>query len=442
MLCGMDDFRYRDGALYCEEVAIEKVAEAFGTPTYLYSRRTLLDNYDRLAAAFAELEPEICFSIKSCHNLHVLRLLRERGAAFDAVSGGEVRRAIEAGADPARIVFAGVGKTQAEIREAIAAEVGCFNVESAAEFEVLSDCAAEAGRPVRASLRINPDVDPNTHAYVTTGKRENKFGVDLETARAVFTRARSDAQVRLSGIHLHIGSMVNSVEPYVAAISKALAFIDELRRGGHAIDLLNIGGGYGAPYQGSESPAPADYAARIVPLLRGLGLKVHLEPGRSISASAGILLTRVLYVKPSPERRFVIVDAAMTDLLRPALYGAYHFVWPAHPGSDWVPPHHGADLKLSGTQCVDVVGPVCESADFLAKDRWLPPVQAGDLLAVFTAGAYGAVMSSQYNSRARAAEVLVEGAAMRLIRRRETYDDLVAAERDAVARPDVHRDCP
>lgn len=429
----MDDFLYQGGELFCEEVAVSRIAEAFDTPTYIYSQRTLLANYDAVATAFAELDPEICFSIKSCHNLHVLRLLRERGAAFDAVSGGEVRRAIEAGADSARIVFAGVGKTESEMRDAITAGVGCFNVESAGELELLRACARSAGRRIRATLRINPDVDAQTHIYITTGKHENKFGVDLQAAQDIFARSLGDNEVLLCGIHLHIGSMVNTVEPYVEAITRALSFIAALRDSGHTIDTLNIGGGYGAAYQDNDAPAPRDYAARIVPLLTGRGLRVHLEPGRSISASAGILLARVLYTKDAVERRFVIVDAAMTDLLRPALYGAYHFVWPAAPGTPFVPPHRGEALRMAGTVRVDVVGPVCESADFLAKDRWLPPVKHGDLLAVFTAGAYGAVMSSQYNSRPRAAEVLVDGAAVRLIRRRETYDDLVAAEREAAA---------
>ena len=426
----MDSFQFRQGILHCEDAPVPTLADRFGTPVYLYSRRAFLEHYDRLAGAFAALTPKLCYSIKSCHNLNVLRMLRERGAAFDAVSGGEIRRAVEAGADPANIVFAGVGKTDAEIAFAVQLGVGCFNVESAAELEALADQAERAQRPVRAALRVNPDVDALTHPYTTTGKHENKFGIEIDDARALFLRYRGHPRVSLCGIHLHIGSPVNTVEPYVEAITKGLALIDTLRADGVSVDLLNLGGGWGACYQRDDAPPPEVYARAIVPLLAGRGLHVHLEPGRSISANAGLLVTRVTYVKQGREKRFVIVDAAMTDLLRPALYSAVHFVWPVAPGPDFVPPHHGADQRLPGTQPVDVVGPVCESSDFLGKDRWLPPVARGDLLAVFSAGAYGAVMSSQYNSRPRAPEILVHGATARVIRRRETYDDLLAPERN------------
>ena len=426
----MEPFQYRDGALHCEDGTLVAVADRFGTPTYVYSRRALIGHYDRFARAFAELRPRLCFAVKSCHNIHVLRLLREHGAAFDVVSGGEVRRAAEAGANPADIVFAGVGKTDEEMTAAIALGVGCFNVESVTELERLAAHAERARKTVHAALRINPDVDALTHPYTTTGKRENKFGIDIERARRLFRQFAGNPWLRVSGVHVHIGSPVNTVEPYVRATAKALTLIEDLRADGVEIDMFNLGGGYGACYEQADAPPPEDYARAVVPLLKGRGLQVHLEPGRSIAANSGLLLTRTLYVKQGCERRFVIVDAAMTDLLRPALYGAYHFVWPVEPGSAFVPPHRGSDLKLPGTVEVDVVGPVCESGDFLAKDRWLPPMQRGDLLAVFSAGAYGAVMSSQYNSRPRAAEVLVDGDSARLIRRRETYDDLIAAERD------------
>ena len=425
----MDEYAYRGGQLFCEQVPAADLAERFGTPVYVYSRRTLIDHFDKLVAAFAPLAPAVCFSVKSCSNLHILRLLAGRGAWFDVVSGGELQRVTEAGAEPGRIVFAGVGKTDAEIRAALQAGIAWFNVESEQELDNLIRLAAELGRPARAALRINPDVDPHTHVYTTTGKRETKFGLDLERAQAAFRKYAGADSIDLSGIHLHLGSPVNQIEPYVRSIRKGLKLIDELRGEGFTITAINIGGGYGAHYQGSEAPPAAEYAARIVPLLKDADLSVLLEPGRSVAANAGVLLTRAIYVKQSGDRRFIIVDAAMTELLRPALYGAYHFAWPVAPADGLIPPHRGPDLKLPGTQCVDIAGGVCESADFLAKDRHLPPVKRGDLIAVFSAGAYGFSMSSQYNSRPRPAEVLIEGERAQLIRRRETYDDLVAAER-------------
>ena len=425
----MDSFRFVNGTLHCEGVPLPQAADRFGTPLYVYSAATLRDRYDAVASAFAELNPIICYSVKSCQNLHVLRLLRERGASFDVVSGGELARALEAGADASRIVFAGVGKTDAEIRQGIQAGIGWFNVESEQELENLIRIAADLDRPVRAALRINPDVDPKTHVYTTTGKQETKFGVDLVRARNVFDRYGRDARVKMSALHLHIGSPVNTVEPYVEAIEKTLALIRHLREDGFAVDTLDIGGGFGADYETGEAPSPTEYAARIVPLLHGRGLTVILEPGRTISANAGVLLGRVLYTKQSGAKRYVITDAALTELVRPALYGAQHFVWPVTPGDGFVPEIRRCDLHLADTELVDVVGPVCESSDFLAKGRWLPPLKRGDLLAIFTAGAYGFVMSSQYNSRPRSPEVLIDGHSTRLIRRRETYDDLVGPER-------------
>lgn len=404
-------------------------ADRFGTPLYVYSQKALLDAYDAVASAFAPLNPRVCFAIKSCHNLHLLRLLATRGASFDAVSIGEIRRAVEAGADPARIDFAGVGKTDAEIRDAIEAGVGWFNVESAAELAAIRDIAKGMHTAARVALRVMPDVDARTHPYITTGVRFNKFGIELQHARELFRQYRDDPAVRLAGVHMHIGSLIRSVDPYVEAITKVLALIDEIRADGCQIESLNIGGGYATQYGADAVPTPAEYAERIVPLLQSRDLEIHLEPGRCIAANAGILLTRVIYIKEQCQQRFVIVDAAMNDLLRPALYQAYHFIWPVEVEPRFLPPDWG-EHQLPGTSPVDVVGPVCESSDFLARQRWLPPVQRGDLLAVFTTGAYGAVMASQYNSRTRAAEVLVSGKDLRLIRRRETYDDLVAAERD------------
>ncbi|MFQ5413266.1 MAG: diaminopimelate decarboxylase [Phycisphaerae bacterium] len=425
----MDHFQYIRGVLHCESVDVRSLAARFGTPLYVYSRRTLVEHYDRMASAFASLNPWICYSVKSCPNLAVCRVLRKRGSAFDVVSGGELARALEAGAAPERIVFAGVGKTDDEIRAGLAAGIGWFNVESEAEMEHVARLAADMGVTARVALRVNPDVDPKTHVYTTTGTRETKFGVDLERARSVFAAFDGRPSLRLDGIHLHIGSPVNTIEPFVRSITRGVALIDALRAAGHGLRAINIGGGFGAHYDGIEAPPAARYAERIVPLLAGRDLTVLLEPGRSISANAGILLTRTLYTKASGERRFVIADAAMTELLRPALYGAFHFVWPVQPGDGMIPPTRGADVRLDGTVLVDVVGPVCESGDFLARDRYLPPVSRGDLLCVFSTGAYGFAMSSQYNSRCRPAEVMVDGDDVRVIRRRETYNDLVSLER-------------
>lgn len=423
----MDAFRYRNGALFCEDVPAAALAERFGTPLYVYSRRTFIDHFERLRTAFAALDPLICYSIKCCQNLHICRLLREHGSGFDVVSGGELYRALQAGADPSKIVFAGVGKTKREILEAFAAGIGLFNVESESELAQLAELAAAQGRTADGALRVNPDVDPHTHRYTTTGKKETKFGVDLERAADVFRRHGRESPVRLRGIHLHIGSPVHDVEAYGRSLDRGLELIDALRRDGLAIDTLDIGGGFGAHYRGDEAPGWDAYAGEIVPRLAGRGLRVILEPGRTIAANAGVLLARVLHVKSSGEKRFVIVDASMNELIRPALYGAYHFAWPVAAG-EFVPQSRGAEQPFSGLIRCDVVGPVCESGDFLAQDRPLPPVQRGDLVAVFTAGAYAMVMASQYNSRPRAAEVLVDAGDARLIRRRETYEDLVAAE--------------
>lgn len=424
----MDRFGYRDGLLYCEDVPAEELAERFGTPLYAYSRATLEDHYDRLRAAFAALDPLICFSVKCCQNLHICRLLRERGSGFDVVSGGELYRALQAGADPAQIVFAGVGKTEQELCEALDARIGLFNIESESELVQLSELCARRGQEAHAALRVNPDVDARTHRYTTTGTKHNKFGVSLPQAAELFERHSPRGPLRLRGIHLHIGSPVHDVAAYARSLDRGLELIDALAQRGLRIDTLDLGGGYGAHYRGDEAPAYEAYAEAIVPRLRGRGLRVILEPGRSIAANAGVLLTRVLHVKHAGEKCFVIVDASMNELIRPALYGAYHFVWPA-AARTFVSHSRGAEQPFRGLTRCDVVGPVCESGDFLAQDRLLPPVNRGDLLAVFSAGAYAMVMASQYNSRPRAAEVLVERGSARLIRRRETYEDLVAAER-------------
>ncbi len=424
----MDHFIYRDGELYCERVPVSRIAEDVGTPTFIYSTATLSEHYGEFEKAFAPLAPTICFSVKSCQNLAILRHLVSLGAGLDVVSGGELYRALQAGADPARIVYAGVGKTDREINEAIDAAIGWFNVESEAELANLARIARARNHPIRAALRVNPDVDPKTHRHTTTGKRETKFGVDIERARRIFTEYGRHPHLRLAGIHLHIGSPVHTTAPYVEAITKALALIDALRADGLSIEAINIGGGYGASYQEGQSPLPSAYAEAIVPLLQGRDLQLLIEPGRSIAANAGLLLARTIYLKQSGDKQFVIVDASMTELIRPALYDAFHFAWPARPGPEFVPPARRADLDLPGTVEVDVVGPVCESGDYLALNRRWPSVERDDLVAIFSTGAYGFVMASHYNARPNAAEVLVDGDDYRLIRRRETYHDLIEAE--------------
>jgi diaminopimelate decarboxylase len=423
----MDLFAYRDGQLYAEDLPVSALAERYGTPAYLYSQQTLLAHYQRLRDAFRELNPLICYAVKASSNVHLCRLLAEAGCGFDVVSGGELYRALQAGAQPDRIVFAGVGKTDAEIQEALAANIHGFNAESVSEIEQIARLARAAGKTANVALRVNPDVDAQTHAYTTTGRKENKFGVDIGQAHEVFARFRDEKGLRMQGIHLHIGSPVNDVEAYRLSIQRGLALIDSLRHSGFAIDSIDIGGGFGAFYRGDEAPPASAYAEAIVPLLRGKGLRVTLEPGRTLVANAGILVTRVLHVKQGPTKRFVIVDASMNELIRPALYGAYHFIWPVQAG-ERVPASRHAEQPFADLVTCDVVGPVCESGDFLAKDRRLPPMSAGDLVAVFSAGAYAMAMASQYNSRPRSPEVLVNGSSARLIRRRETYADLVAPE--------------
>lgn len=427
----MDWFDYRDGQLFCEDVDLDALAGSVGTPAFVYSKRTFEHHYDAIHQAFASLDPLVCYSIKSCGNLHVLKLLADRGSGMDVVSGGELHRAMLAGVDPANIVYAGVGKTEPEIRQAIDAGIGYFNIESEQEFETIAAIAADMGRTTRGALRVNPDVDPNTHAKTTTGKKETKFGVDIERARRFFATYGSNEHVKLTAVHLHIGSPVYSAEPYVSAIDKALALIEQVRLGGHTIEAIDIGGGFGADYQAEQSPSYADYAdaiaQRLQPFVDGGG-RVILEPGRTIAANAGVLLASVQYVKTGGAKTFVIVDTGMHHLIRPAMYDAFHFAWPTRVSAEHVPEARLPAMPNANLQTVDVVGPICETGDVLARGRDLPPMQRGDRLAIFTAGAYGMVMASQYNAMPRPCEVLVDGAEHRVIRRRETYDDLVAAE--------------
>ena len=429
----MDRFEYRQGRLYCEDLAAADLARRFGTPLYLYSAGTLRGHYRKLASAFAAVDPLICYSVKVCSNIHILRILKDEGSGFDIVSGGELHRVLEAGGDPAACCYAGVAKTDDEIRFALDAGLLLFNVESEAELENLARLARETGRPARAALRVNPDVDPRTHRYIATGTKETKFGVDLARAERVFrdfAASPGAEHVALTGVQAHIGSQITSAEPYVQALEKIVALIERLRAAGHEITVLDFGGGFGADYETGEAPEARTFAAAIVPVLEGRGLKIIMEPGRFIAGNAGILITQVQYVKAGGGRTFLLCDSGMHQLIRPALYGSYHHIWPLEPGEDFVPRQRSRDEALAGTRPVDVVGPICESSDFFAKDRHLPPVARGDYLAVFCAGAYGMAMASEYNSFPRPAEVLVEGSQARLIRRRGTYDDLTAPEKE------------
>jgi diaminopimelate decarboxylase len=339
-------------------------------------------------------------------------------------------RALQAGGDPDKIIYAGVGKTDQEIREALQVGIAAFNIESEAEIENIDRIAGLMGKKAVGALRINPDVDARTHTKTTTGVKGNKFGVDIERAEHVFEQYRDLKNLRLGGLHLHIGSPVYLIQPYVDAVTKANALIERLTARGHTIEWLDLGGGYAVSYKKPDQALPVtEHAKALLPLVQGKSYRVALEPGRYIVGNAGILLTRVIYRKTSGEKRFVIVDAGMNDLIRPTLYDAFHFVWPATPSAKNIPAQRDIDMVPADGETVDVVGPICESGDFLARDRPLPVTQRGDLLAVFTAGAYGFAMSSNYNNRPRAPEVLVEGDSFRLIRRRETYEDLVAAER-------------
>ncbi len=429
----MDHFKYKKGRLFAEGVAVEAIAAEIGTPVYIYSKATFVEHLKRIQSAYNAIDTTICYSVKACGNINLLKFMAAEGSGFDIVSGGELYRVLRAGGDPSKVVYAGVGKTDAEITEALKAGIAYFNIESEAELENLIRLAAKhksasAGQP-RAALRVNPDIEYKTHEFLTTGKKETKFGVDIERAQKVFADYGDNPEVKLCAIHVHLGTGGKKVDPYVEAVEKTLPLINRLRSMGHTIEALDLGGGYGADYESATAPSAAEYAAGVVPLLKDKDLKLILEPGKSICANAGIMLTRLLYVKQGGTKTFAIVDAGMNDLIRPALYDAFHFIWPAAVAEEFVPGSRSKDLRLKGTQTVDVVGPICEGADFFAKGRPLPPVQRGDLIAVFTAGAYGFTMSSNYNARCRAPEVLVDGDKFSVIRKRETYEDLTALEK-------------
>ncbi len=425
----MDYFKYKNGRLFAEGVTIRHIIDKVGTPAYIYSKATFTDHLRKIQRAFRELDTLICYSVKACSNINILKLVARAGSGFDVVSGGELYRVQQAGGNPAKVVYAGVGKTNEEIIEALKAGVGYFNIESQAELENLILLAQKTERKTKAALRVNPDVRADTHKYVTTGIRTTKFGIDIEHAQNVFKAYGNNPWVNLCGIHVHLGSGGKTIDPYCQAIRKVLPLIDKLRADGYQIEVLDLGGGFGADYESDTVPSAADYAGGIIPLLKNKGLKLILEPGKTIAANAGILVAKVLYTKQSGNKKFVIVDAGMNDLIRPCLYEAFHFIWPVQVAKKFTPIRRDKSLHLKSCEIFDVVGPICESADFFAKDRALPPVKRGDILAIFTTGAYGFTMSSNYNARGRAAEILVDDDKFKIIRKRETYKDLTALEK-------------
>src|SRR3954466_13074935 len=426
----MDFFNYKNGELFCEDVPVEKIAAEVGTPAYVYSKATLLRHYRQVADAFKPVNATICYSIKSCGNINLCKVLANEGCGFDVTSGGELFRALQAGGDPKKMIYAGVGKTDAEIADAINVGIAAFNLESEEEIENVDRVAGSVGKQAVGAIRVNPDVDPHTHAKTTTGKKETKFGVDIERAERVFEQYRGLKHLRIGGVHIHIGSPVYTIEPYVDAVTKITQLIDRLTERGHKIEWFDMGGGYGVNYERPDQAYPiTEHAKAILPLIQGKPYKIGPEPGRYIAGNAGILLTRVLYRKLGGEKKFVIVDAGMNDLIRPTLSESYHHIWPVKPDGKNLNEDRRRDFVIQGGDTVDVVGPICESGDYLAKGRGLPSVKRGDLLAVFTAGAYGFAMSSNYNNRPRVPEVLVDGDSYTIIRKRETLEDLVALER-------------
>ncbi|MBZ4660428.1 MAG: lysA, partial [Desulfacinum sp.] len=392
----MHHFQYRHGRLYCEDVPVERIAQEAGTPCYIYSHATLHHHFTVFDGAFSQLPHLTCYSVKANSNLAILKLFGSLGGGVDIVSGGELFRARQAGIPPDRIVYSGVGKTREEIDYALSEDILMFNIESTQELEAISQRAVALGRRARIALRVNPDVDPKTHPYITTGMEKNKFGVAMDEALESYRRAAELPSVDVVGVDCHIGSQLTELQPFVDALRRLRALMDRLAELGIETRYLDLGGGLGITYDREQPPHPTEYARAIVRELQGLNCTVIFEPGRVIVGNAGILLTRVLYTKKTPKKQFVIVDAGMNDLIRPSLYGSYHHIQPVVS-------------QDRPTETVDVVGPICESGDFLARERALPQVQPGEYLAVMSAGAYGFTMASNYNSRPKAAEVLVHG---------------------------------
>jgi diaminopimelate decarboxylase len=424
----MDWFRHKDGELWCEDVPLGPLAEQVGTPAYVYSARTVRDHVTRIREAFAATKPLVCYAVKANANLALLEIARKAGTGFDIVSEGELRRVLAVGADPKKVVFSGVGKTDDEMAFALETGILMFNVESEEELEALAAVAGRMKKRAGVAIRVNPDVDPKTHRYISTGKKESKFGVDIERGAALARRALASKSLVLKGIQCHIGSQITTAEPYAAAVKKTVALALELKREAPQLAWLDMGGGFGIHYKDESAPPLTAYAAAVEPVVKGTGLKLILEPGRVVVGNAGALLTRVLFNKQGGEKRFVIVDAGMNDLIRPSLYGGWHRIWPV---TGEPPPPLGV---TPAHPLADVVGPVCESGDFLAQDRPLPPVKRGDLLAVMSAGAYGMTMASNYNDRRRPPEVLVDGDTWSVVRARESYRDLVRLDKPAAPR--------
>ncbi|MDA8088889.1 MAG: diaminopimelate decarboxylase [Nitrospiraceae bacterium] len=412
----MHYFSYKGNVLYAEDVPLEALAREYGTPLYVYSKATVLRHIQAYKKAFCGSGGILCFALKANSNGAVLKLLAEEEAGADIVSGGELFRALKAGISPSKIVYAGVGKTAAEIEFALKKKILMFNVESGEEMEAINRVAGGLGVKAPVALRVNPDVDPRTHPYISTGMKKYKFGMPVEDALEFYGKAAKMEHIRITGIHQHIGSQLTDLAPFRDSLKKLLPVVEKLRGSGIDLKYLDLGGGLGIRYSRDENPpVPSQLAGSLLPLIKGLGVTVVVEPGRSIIGNAGVLLTKCLYRKSTGEKNFVIVDAGMNDLLRPSLYGSFHEVLPAIK-------------SRRAFQVADVVGPICESGDFLAKDRRMPVVKEGETLCVMGAGAYGYSMSSNYNSRPRGAEVMVDGKSHRLVRRRETYQDLIKGE--------------
>ncbi|GAB4295294.1 MAG: diaminopimelate decarboxylase [Myxococcota bacterium] len=412
----MHDFKFIDDFLYCEKLKVAEICKEVETPFYLYSRNTIEEHFKKLDSAFGDIQRLICFSVKSNSNLEIIKILKDLGAGADIVSGGELYRARKAGIPANKIVYSGVGKTDEELEYALKEGILMFNVESEEELDVLDELAGRLGKKAGVALRVNPDVDPHTHEKITTGKEENKFGVSIKRAKDVYQKiSREKKNLRILGIDCHIGSQILSAAPYIKTIELIKKLLDELRKENIGIKYVNIGGGLGIIYENENPQTAAEFRAAIDHLIGDLDATLVMEPGRFIVGNAGILVTKVLFTKQSDLKRFVIVDSGMNDLIRPTLYDAFHFIQPVAPASP-------------RKRKVDVVGPVCESGDFFAKERELPDVKRGDILAVMSAGAYGFSMASNYNTRKKAAEIIVEGDKFRLIRKRESYDDIIKHE--------------
>ena len=412
----MHDFHYKGGELFCEEVSIQHIVEQVGTPCYIYSHRTIHRHFHAFDDAFKDVPHIVAYAMKANSNIAILKLLAKEGSGVDIVSGGELFRALKAGVPPKKIVFAGVGKSPEEIRHALDSDILMFNVESAGELQQIHEVAKTMGRRAPVALRINPDIDPKTHPYISTGLKKSKFGIAADQALNEFSLANQLSHIEVVGVHCHIGSQLTQVTPFVDAIKKVLHLIQTLKGQGIDIRYMNIGGGLGITYSNETPPHPKDLAAAISPLLQTTSCQIIMEPGRSIVGNAGILVTKILYNKEGANKHFVIVDAAMNDLLRPSLYDAHHDIQPVIKD------------ESAPVNTVDVVGPICESGDFLAKDRKIPQAHPGDLLAVMSAGAYGFTMASNYNSRPKTPEVLIKDDKIMVIRARETYEDLIRGE--------------